>query len=639
VETVLDIGLGNALIALIMAPAVAVIGWVCRRPAVTHGLWLLVLLKLLTPPIWPVPVPWPTPAPSADAVSPVVLSRVIPSEPRGGPSEPAAEAPVAPMASAASVAPTFSWQFLVAGAWLTGSSLWVALVGWRWFRFHRLLRVAQPASASLQERARRVAERLGVKRCPTVQFVSGPASPLLWAVGRARLLLPADLWPRLTDVQRDTLLVHELAHLRRRDHWVRRLELVVLALYWWHPVVWWARRELQEAEEECCDAWVVWALPSSAPAYADALVETVTFLSRSRPALPLGASGMGQAYVLKRRLTMIMRGTTPRSLSRLGLLAMLALGAALLPLAPSWSQQPPSNDAPAPPLVRGAGEPQSNPRPEPPAGRPSKQVKTTSPSDDAHEELELLQAQLDGKRAELQEASARVAQAMLEVERLNRLNSKGAVDDSEVERAQSEVDVMMARVAGKQAQVREAEIRLRHARRRLDVPANARPAAEPLPAADNSRLKDLEKKLDDLRKELKQLRKDLRPPQAGAAAPPATPTGDKKVRVGQIIIAGNERTAQEVILKTVPIFPGQLISYADLRAAEHNLEKLNRFQVNSRTGVRPTITVLDSDSDSPFKDILIQVKEKDAATRQSGCAAGNLRGSWYRRRTVYRSLP
>ena len=74
---------------------------------------------------------------------------------------------------------------------------------------------------------------------------------MLWAIATtARLLIPEPLLGRLSEQQWDTLLAHELAHLRRRDHWVRRFELFVVGLYWWHPVVWWARRELQEAEEQ-----------------------------------------------------------------------------------------------------------------------------------------------------------------------------------------------------------------------------------------------------------------------------------------------------------------------------------------------------------------------------------------------------
>src|SRR5262249_14005005 len=164
--------------------------------------------------------------------------------------------------------------------------------GWRLRRFLRRLDGVPPASAEVQELARCLADRIGLRRCPTVWLVPAPVSPMLMALGRrVRLLVPAALWAELGPEQRETLLLHELAHLRRGDPWVRRLELVVLGLYWWHPVVWRVRRALQEAEEQCCDAWVVWAKPESAAEYAETLVATVAFLSRARSAVPVGASG------------------------------------------------------------------------------------------------------------------------------------------------------------------------------------------------------------------------------------------------------------------------------------------------------------------------------------------------------------
>src|SRR5205823_693173 len=120
--------------------------------------------------------------------------------------------------------------------------------------------------------------------------------------------------------------------------WVRLLELAVTALYWWHPAVWWARRELREAEEQCCDAWVVWALPQARRTYALALVETVDFLSGAPAALPSAASGVGPVDDLRKRVTMIMRGTTPRALTWAGNLVVLGV-AALLPVLPTWAQE------------------------------------------------------------------------------------------------------------------------------------------------------------------------------------------------------------------------------------------------------------------------------------------------------------
>jgi outer membrane protein assembly complex protein YaeT len=79
-------------------------------------------------------------------------------------------------------------------------------------------------------------------------------------------------------------------------------------------------------------------------------------------------------------------------------------------------------------------------------------------------------------------------------------------------------------------------------------------------------------------------------------------------RVGQIFISGNEVTKQNVILRQVPLYPGQVLTYPDLRVAERNLAKLNIFEMKPDQGIRPTVTVLD-DNDTEFKDLLINVHE------------------------------
>jgi beta-lactamase regulating signal transducer with metallopeptidase domain len=246
----------------------------------------------------------------------------------------------------APVAAQPGWLDLAGPLWLGGSLLCLGWMLLHVYRFGRLLRHARPAPLELQDRVRRLAEQLGMRRCPLLWLVPGAVSPMVWAVGLApRLLFPVRLLERLDEEQQATLLVHELAHVRRRDHWVRLLELVVMALYWWHPVVWWARRELHEAEEQCCDAWVVWARAGAARAYALALLQTVAFFSKTRVPLPMAASGTGQVTHLRRRLTMIMQAKTPRSLSRAGGVAVVGLGLLLLPLLPGHAQDAPAQPA------------------------------------------------------------------------------------------------------------------------------------------------------------------------------------------------------------------------------------------------------------------------------------------------------
>ncbi|HKB37817.1 MAG TPA: outer membrane protein assembly factor BamA [Gemmataceae bacterium] len=82
-----------------------------------------------------------------------------------------------------------------------------------------------------------------------------------------------------------------------------------------------------------------------------------------------------------------------------------------------------------------------------------------------------------------------------------------------------------------------------------------------------------------------------------------------KAYVGQIFIVGNTVTRQNVILRQVPLFPGQPLSYPARAQAELNLAKLGIFETDPEKGSRPTVTVLDENSDSPYKDILINVQE------------------------------
>jgi beta-lactamase regulating signal transducer with metallopeptidase domain len=368
-QTLLEFGLANAVMATVLAVAAACVGRLCHRPAVSHVLWLLVILKLVTPPLVHLPVAWPLEgdvARDAQAEQPVMVevapeagnpAQLVLASADDGSAAPALilalqqeiEEGVAlleaarsdaaadnstadgrtPLAVALQLAPP-----LLASVWVLGSLAWFAVAGIRIRRFQKLLRLATRAPEKIQSEVRALAGRMEIGQAPEAWFVPGRISPLLWALGaRARLVLPLDLWQQLDPEQRSTLLAHELAHALRRDHWIRWLEFVTVGLYWWHPVAWWARHELQQAEEQCCDAWVVHTFPWSGKAYARALLQTVSFLD-AQPALPPVASGAGHVHSLKRRLNMIVRTPlSPRAPWFVHVGAILA-GLLLLPVTP-----------------------------------------------------------------------------------------------------------------------------------------------------------------------------------------------------------------------------------------------------------------------------------------------------------------
>jgi beta-lactamase regulating signal transducer with metallopeptidase domain len=230
------------------------------------------------------------------------------------------------------------WIRALAGVWLIGSLAWFSLAIRRAWRFSRALRYAKPASDSLRARAEALARQIGLRRCPAILLLPGRVAPLVWGMGRPRLLVPEGLESRMSEAALDTLLLHELAHVRRRDHLVRWLEFLALGAFWWNPIAWYARRELREAEEQCCDAWVVRTLPEKGRTYATALVDALDFLCDARPALPALASGLGEVTDLKRRLKMILRGNTPHALGRSSWLVVLGLAVLLLPFVPGLGQ-------------------------------------------------------------------------------------------------------------------------------------------------------------------------------------------------------------------------------------------------------------------------------------------------------------
>jgi beta-lactamase regulating signal transducer with metallopeptidase domain len=289
--TLLQIALVNAVTVVPLALLAGIVGRFARRPALSHIMWVLVLLKFITPPLFNTPVTVEVPVVTQDridrtkaspdsnihvAASEVPVTVTVDSTSDLSVSSlerPITDIPAAPVVrqvpahvlAAVFQASSNYWtqhSDLLLGCWLIGVFFWTTLQVVRAMRFQRRIMRDAIASPELQQQTQRLAKRLGLRTAPQVLIVNAKVSPMLWGCGsRAKLLFPSELADRLNDSARATLLTHELAHYGRGDHWVRLLELVVLGLFWWHPVAWWATRQIEESEEECCDAWVIGEFP------------------------------------------------------------------------------------------------------------------------------------------------------------------------------------------------------------------------------------------------------------------------------------------------------------------------------------------------------------------------------------------
>jgi beta-lactamase regulating signal transducer with metallopeptidase domain len=315
-QTALEILPANALVALVIACAAVLAGRVCHRPAVAHFLWVLVLLKLITPPLFRVPWPEFVSPPlevTAEAALPLTpeMERLLKQESNAGRAVPAAEIiPSLDRAAAESAAGDFRNRLKAlatpAGLWVAGSFFAAGWILVRIVRFHRILqRTALPDDA-VQETVEKLAASAGMKRPPKVKVVGASVSPMLWMPGGGgTIVLPRGLRNELSQEELEAVLAHEISHLARGDHWVRWIELLATVFYWWCPVLWWARWELRRHEEICCDFHVMVCFPEQSPVYARALVRTVGFLAGNTLHLPPAACGAGQVKSLKQRIAMM----------------------------------------------------------------------------------------------------------------------------------------------------------------------------------------------------------------------------------------------------------------------------------------------------------------------------------------------
>ncbi len=372
----------NTLAAAALA-AIVLLACRVRRlsPAAEHALWLLVLLKLLTP-AW---VAWPcrpldvcgdlgfreseraggsvlvaeTPVASRESLSasgveaprPAIITRENQTSGLAGAMGPAVPTTVSlqprpqvsphpkPSDHVRRSVPSWlvwlssRWEAVVLSLWAAGALAVLTLQSARAFRFRKLIARGEAPPAWFADELGRLAERLRM-RAPAARVVAGLGCPVVWCLGRPRLLVPADLLGDYEPGRVRGILLHELAHLRRRDHWVIWLEIVAAWLWWWNPLFWYVRRRIRQCAEMACDAWVVWALPNQRRSYADSLIDVLQVVSQRPAAAPAwGAIGESRRN-LERRLTMIFQANVPRSISRVG---VIGIGLLALVVLPGWS--------------------------------------------------------------------------------------------------------------------------------------------------------------------------------------------------------------------------------------------------------------------------------------------------------------
>jgi bla regulator protein blaR1 len=212
------------------------------------------------------------------------------------------------------------------GVWFVGCVALMARWTIRWRRVAAAVR-----QGSLLEYGREVSmlrrlEKIhGIKR--PIYLVSSGASLEPGVFG---ILNPVLLWPRtiaqlLDDRQIESIITHELCHVLRRDNLAAATHMVVQALFWFHPLVWWLGARLVDERERACDEEVI-RMGNEPRVYAESILKTCQLSVESPLVCMAGVTGSN----LKRRIEQILKHEDRAALNSwrkllLGIAAVLAL--------------------------------------------------------------------------------------------------------------------------------------------------------------------------------------------------------------------------------------------------------------------------------------------------------------------------
>ena len=218
---------------------------------------------------------------------------------------PAPPQPFATAMQASNVHHSISVAPLLLSIWACGFLAVLLSWGRSWWRIHRAVQKASPLNLGLAVPA---------LSSPTVH------EPGVFGLIRPVLLLPEGILARLEKPQFDAILAHEACHIRRRDNLTFALHMVVEALFWFHPLIWWIRTHLVAERELACDEAVLQS-GNEAEVYAEGILNVCKFYVESPLACVSGVSGSD----LKKRIVRIM---TEQVEQRLGLGRKILLAAA-----------------------------------------------------------------------------------------------------------------------------------------------------------------------------------------------------------------------------------------------------------------------------------------------------------------------
>jgi bla regulator protein blaR1 len=215
---------------------------------------------------------------------------------------------------------------LLAAAWVCGFA--TVLMVWfaRWRRVSAGIRNAAPLQEGREvEALRRLEQAGGVRRKIEIFLSRASLEPGILGIVKPVLVWPHGISDRLEDAHLEAVLAHEVWHVRRNDNLAAAIHMVVEAIFWFHPLVWWLGARMVDERERACDEEVL-QLGSQPQIYAESILKICEFCVGSPLACVAGVTGSD----LKKRIANIMNKNIVRKLNFGKKLLLSALGVAAI---------------------------------------------------------------------------------------------------------------------------------------------------------------------------------------------------------------------------------------------------------------------------------------------------------------------
>jgi bla regulator protein blaR1 len=214
----------------------------------------------------------------------------------------------------------------VIAVWLSGAIAVLTTAVRQWHRLTADARQSpQIVDGIVYDTLRSIERAEGVGTPITIVGATWPLEPGVIGIWKPVLMWPRHLTAGLSDTEIETVVAHEVCHIVRHDNLLASVQIVVTAVFWFHPIVWWIGARLIDERERACDERVL-ALGRRPAAYAESILKTCRLCIASPLVNVAGVTGGD----LKQRIAHIMRNEPSRPLDARRKAAVLIAATVLL---------------------------------------------------------------------------------------------------------------------------------------------------------------------------------------------------------------------------------------------------------------------------------------------------------------------